>query len=288
MLQTPAKNFPIKWYTLPWWFSLRHCLDRKSCNAFSLWTIPSTEDRTNAGPALKHKTAPAPRVSESSRARWRRHLCSTSESLEGILIHPVPSAWVQLTYLWPLSLPFSPNSWSAAALAATHKCHEEGHSSPGRGLADFPWWVPRPVLPSHISLTSQSSTCVEDAAQGRVGGISRRGKIQHCCEPAPNSVGTGQHLVYTGCDYLKFPDLHDTALPPLQTRPCAWALPQQNRIWFVHFWCCVCNSEWRNRFLFPGIYYKHSSRVRVIQALSWFVDAGIISAALLIQRVHTR
>lgn len=60
------------------------------CCVVSLWTSPSTEDRTSAGAAVKHRTPPAPRVSEGSRARWRGHLCSTPESLEGILIHPDP------------------------------------------------------------------------------------------------------------------------------------------------------------------------------------------------------
>lgn len=96
------------------------------------------------------------------------------------------------------------------------------------------------------------------------------------------SVGTCQPLAYTGWEYLKFPDLHDTGSTPLRTRPCVWTLPQQNRIWFVHFWCCFSKSEWRNWFLSPGVYYKHSSRAL------WFVDTGIVSAALLIQRVHTR
>lgn len=52
------------------------------CCDVSLWIIPLTEGRSNAAAAAKHRTAPAPRVSRGSRARWSRHLCSPRDPTE--------------------------------------------------------------------------------------------------------------------------------------------------------------------------------------------------------------
>lgn len=254
MLQTPAKNFPIKWYTLPWWFCLQLCVWTEKAAmlfryepSFRLKTEPIQEVLWSTGqpqpPGSLRAAGPSGGgISAASQSPWM-----------GILIHPGPICLGTAQTPTASFTPFSPNSWSAAALAATQKCHEEGQSSPGKGLSDFPWWVPRPVLSSHISLTSQDSTFVEDAAQGRVGGISRRGKTQHCCEPAPNRVWEHASIWFTLAGIiLNFQTCLTQLSHHYRQGPVLEHFPSR-----TGFGLCTSGAEWRNWFLFPGVYYKH-------------------------------
>lgn len=64
-------------------------------------------------------------------------------------------------------------------------------------------------------------------------------------------VAAQQHLAYAGWGYMSF-QIWLTQVYHYRQDPMFKCFPHRSE--FVCFWCCFCKSEWRNRFLFPGVY----------------------------------
>lgn len=167
-----------------------------------------------------YKATPAPRISGGSRARGRGHRCRPQSPWRGSWSTQIPSAWVQLTHLWPISPPFSPNFW----LPLKNAMERDTPAQAGVCLT-FP-----DECPSQFC-------CHTFCSQARVALLWKmmpKERWEEFLEETKLSTvvslhqgGTSQHLTYTGWECLKSPDLHNTGSPPLQTRPCVWTLPQQ-------------------------------------------------------------
>lgn len=106
------------------------------CCDVSLWIIPLTEGRSNAAAAVKHRMSPAPRISGGA-GPGRAGIAAAPGTLQETLINPctrlcLMGYGIRITHLGPPPPRFSPNSWSAATLAATQKHWKWGCAAQGR------------------------------------------------------------------------------------------------------------------------------------------------------------